>query len=426
MSLNPIVLSIPIYFILIGVELLAERWQHTKRYRFADALTNISCGMASQVTAVFMKVVGVGAYAFVYEHWGLSTIRQSWPAGILLFILADLGYYWAHRLSHQINLFWGGHVVHHQSEDYNLSVALRQSSLQSIFTFFLYLPLAVIGFEPLFFVYISALVTLYQFWIHTEFIGRLGPLEWVLNTPSHHRVHHGRNPRYIDKNFAGAFIVWDRLFGTFEPETERPVYGITVPVNSWNPLWVNVSHYPALWRQMLATPGWANRLRVVFGRPGWRPDELGGPYEIPAVDEASHQKYRSTPARGVPGYVLVQYVLVVGVAALFLFTHEKMPPPARYLLAGWIAASVMSGGGLLENRRWAWPVEALRLLASLALLAGLGWGQAWLTPALAATGVVAAGAAWWLAWLWQQHRQAVAAASTSMEPTSLLPQPVNG
>jgi len=407
MSLSPIVLSIPIYFVLIGVELLAERWQHTQRYRLADALTNISCGMTSQVAGVFMRIAAVGAYAFVYQRWAVLHIHQSWAAGLLLFVLADLGYYWAHRFSHQINLFWGGHVVHHQSEDYNLSVALRQSSLQNLFTFFVYLPLAVIGFEPVFFVYISALVTLYQFWIHTEFIGRLGPLEWVLNTPSHHRVHHGRNPRYLDKNYAGALIVWDRLFGTFEPETERPVYGITVPLRSWNPLWANVSHYPALWAQVRATPGLANRLRVVFGRPGWRPAGQGGPVEIPAVNGATYQKYQPRPARGVSGYVLAQYVVLVGVAALFVFTQGKMPPATRYLLAGWIASDVVAGGGLLENRAWAWQLEVPRLLGSLALLVGLLWGSA-LLPVAAAGGAVFVLAA--LAWFYRLRAAGAAAA----------------
>ena len=394
-SLDPIILSIPLYFILIGVELLAERWHHTQRYHLADALTNISCGVTSQVAAVFMRIAVVGAYAFVYQHWHYLSIPRTWTVGLLLFVLVDFGYYWAHRFSHEINLFWGGHVVHHQSEDYNLSVALRQSSLQVLFTFFMYLPLAVIGFEPLFFVYVSGLVTIYQFWIHTEFIGTLGPLEWVFNTPSHHHVHHGRNPRYIDKNYAGAFIVWDRLFGTFEPETERPVYGITVPLRSWNPLWANISHYPALWAQVRATPGAANKLRVVFGRPGWRPAELGGPMEIPAVSEATYEKYRPSPARGVPGYVLAHYVLLIAVAALFLFTHAGMAPAAQLLLAGWVAASVVEGGGLLENRAWAWALEVPRLLASLGLLLALGWGQPWLPAAAGAAVVVGLGSLLW-------------------------------
>ncbi|WP_345051186.1 sterol desaturase family protein [Hymenobacter glaciei] len=410
MSLNPIVLSIPIYFILIGVELLAERWHQTQRYHLADALTNISCGVTSQVTAAFMRIVGVGAYAFIYEHWALLHIRQSWAVGLLLFVLVDFGYYWAHRLSHEINLFWGGHVVHHQSEDYNLSVALRQSSLQSVFTFFVYLPLAVIGFEPVFFVYISAFVTLYQFWIHTEFIGQLGPLEWVLNTPSHHRVHHGRNPRYIDKNYAGAFIVWDRLFGTFEPETERPVYGITTPLRSWNPLWANISHYPALWAQVMATPGLGNRLRVIFGRPGWRPTEQGGQMEIPAVDEATYQKYQPSPVRGVPGYVLAQYVVLIGGAALFLFQQATLPTAARYLLAVWVAAGVVAGGGLLENRAWAWALEVPRLLASLGLLVAFLWGTTWLAGA-AVTGTLFVLVS--LVWFYRLRSVGVAAASAA-------------
>ncbi|MCC2546016.1 sterol desaturase family protein [Hymenobacter sp. BT175] len=368
MSLNPIVLSIPIYFALIGVELLVERLQHTERYRFHDAITNISCGMTSQIAGVFLKVGVVGVYELLYTHARLFDVPRTWATGLLLFVLADLCYYFAHRYSHEINFFWGGHVVHHQSEDYNLSVALRQSSFQGMFTFLFYLPLAVLGFETEWFVYTSALVTLYQFWIHTEFIGKLGPLEWVLNTPSHHRVHHGRNPKYIDKNYAGTFIIWDRMFGTFQQEEETPVYGITTPLNSWNPVWANFGHYFQMREQLRQTPGFWNKVRVVVGRPGWRPAELGGPYQIPEVDPGNYQKYTTSAPKTVNWFVFSQYVALMGAAAVFMFTQKNMEPLVRYLVAAWCVWAALACGALFEARRGAFLLEPVRLLASVGLL----------------------------------------------------------
>ncbi|UYZ58620.1 sterol desaturase family protein [Hymenobacter latericus] len=396
MNLNPIVLSIPIYFALIGAELLVERLQHQEKYRFHDAVTNISCGITSQISGVFLKVVVVGVYELLYEHFRLFDIPRTWATGILLFVLADLCYYFAHRYSHEINFFWGGHVVHHQSEDYNLSVALRQSSLQGMFTFMFYLPLAVIGFETSFFVYVSALVTLYQFWIHTELIGKLGPLEWVLNTPSHHRVHHGRNPKYIDKNYAGTFIIWDRLFGTFQAEEETPVYGITTPVRSWNPVWVNFGHYFQMAEQLRQTPGLGNKLRVVFGRPGWRPAALGGPYQVPEVEVATYQKYCTTAPATVNWYVFGQYVVLLGVAAAFLFTQKDMAPALRWLVAGWCTWAALACGALFEAKRWGYWLEPLRLAASVGLLLLALQHQPWLGAALIAGGVYLGGSLLWL------------------------------
>lgn len=410
--LNLIVLSIPLYFLLIGIELLAERWQQTSRYHLHDALTNISCGLTQQVTGVFMKVLGVGAYALLYQHAALWHVPRTWLTGALLFVLTDFCYYWAHRFSHEVNLFWGGHVVHHQSEDYNLSVALRQGSWQELFTFAFYLPLAVLGFEPAFFVVVSALVTLYQFWIHTEFIGRLGPLEWVLNTPSHHRVHHARNPRYLDRNYAGALIIWDRLFGTFEPEIEPPIYGTTTPLASWNPVWANLAHYQQLWQQVRHTPGAADKLRTLFGRPGWRPAHAGGPYVVPEVDVAAYRKYATPVPLSLNWYVVAQYAVLVGLGTVFLFTQAAMAPLLRLLCAVWVGWSVVNMGGLFENRRWVRRLEPLRLLLLPGLVALLAWRLPALPVALAASVIWSVGS--WLA-LRQLRR------SANQLP---LPQPV--
>ena len=368
MNLSPVILSIPIYFVLIGIELLVERWQHVDRYRFPDAVTNISCGIGQQVTGLFLKVFGIGIYAWIQANFAFFAPPDTWWTFVLLFFAYDLCYYWAHRLSHEINLLWSGHVVHHQSEDYNLSVALRQSWFQGVFTFYVYLPLALIGFSPESLVYVSGLNLLYQFWIHTETVGKLGWLEYVMNTPSHHRVHHGRNPEYIDKNYAGVFIIWDKFFGTYEPEIAAPVYGITTPVRSWNPVWANFSHYGTIWQQVQQTPGLSDKLRVVFYKPGWRPASLGGPIPIPEVQRPDYQKFDTSGPVAVNYYVFVQYVIILIGTAIYLFGQNAMPFPLKLAGAFWIGAGILAGGGLFEQKRWALGLEAFRLLASAPML----------------------------------------------------------
>jgi len=193
---------------------------------------------------------------------------------VALFFLVDFAYYWAHRMSHEINLFWGGHVVHHQSEDYNLSVALRQSSFQVVWTFAFNLPLALLGFETLDFALMSALNTLYQFWIHTETINKLGFLEYFFNTPSHHRVHHGRDPKYIDKNHAGTLIIWDKMFGTFVPENdaEKPRYGIVKNLGTFNPLIIAFNEWIGIIKDLASAKSLRDVIGYTLGAPGWSPD----------------------------------------------------------------------------------------------------------------------------------------------------------
>jgi alkylglycerol monooxygenase len=343
MNINPIILSIPIYFLLIGIELVIQWISKKELYRLSDAITNISCGITQQLTGIFLKVLGVGAYVLVYEYFAIFEVPSTWYTFILLFIGADFFYYWAHRMSHEINLFWGGHVVHHQSEDYNFSVALRQGSFQVLWTFFFYFPLAIIGFNPVDFVFVSALVTVYQFWIHTETINKMGWFELVFNTPSHHRVHHGRNPKYIDKNHAGVFIIWDKMFGTFQKEEEKPTYGITKPTNSWNPLWVNFEHYYQMLNQIKQINGIGNKIKFLMYKPGWLPKEMGGYQTIPEVDKAVYRKFNTNVTTRLSNYVKMslffQIITVLGI----IFT-------------------IVNAGALLENKAWSKMVEIFRLV----------------------------------------------------------------
>lgn len=369
MNINPIVLSIPVFFLLIGIELLVERFTHQKLYRLPDAISNISCGITSQLSGLFLKIFGIGVYQFLFEKFAFFALdnKTAWY-WIILVLLVDLAYYWAHRMSHEVNLFWGGHVVHHQSEEYNLSVALRQSSLQVVWTFAFNLPIALLGFHTLDFVLIAALNTLYQFWIHTETIGKFPRwIEFIFNTPSHHRVHHGRDPKYIDKNHAGSLIIWDRLFGTFQEEEERPTYGITKPLKSWNPVWANMSHYAEMTKDLRRINRWSDRIKYLFMKPGWLPDYLGGYRPAPAVD-ANFRKYDTPSPLSLNLYVLFQYLLCLVGTALFLFKGDHFTLGEKGVITALITITVVNCGVLFEQRKWVRWVEWLRLVSYPLLL----------------------------------------------------------
>lgn len=368
MNLNPIVLSIPIFFILIGIELVVERLSHRKLYRLPDAIANLSCGITSQLSGLFMRVLAIGVYEVIYSNLAFFTLERNWIYWLALFLLTDFAYYWAHRMSHEINLFWGGHVVHHQSEEYNLSVALRQSSFQVVWTFAFSLPIAFLGFNTLDFALISALNTLYQFWIHTETINKMGWFEHIFNTPSHHRVHHGRNPKYIDKNHAGSLIIWDKMFGTFQAEEERPTYGITKPINSWNAVWANFSHYAEMAKEMKMIPSWSDKIRYMFKKPGWLPDYLGGYRPAPEVDKRTYHKYDTSYPVQLNYYVLFQYIICLGVTAFFLFKQAQFTLSEKAIATTLISIWVVNCGVLFENKKWVQYSEWIRIITYPLLL----------------------------------------------------------
>jgi sterol desaturase/sphingolipid hydroxylase (fatty acid hydroxylase superfamily) len=370
-SVNYIVLAIPVFFLLIGIELVAVLASRRGYYRLNDAVNDLSCGILDQLLEVFMKTVLFAGYVFVFERLRVATLpgERAW-VWIGCFLGVDFLYYWFHRLSHEINAFWAAHVVHHQSEEYNLAVALRQGALQSWFSWVFYLPLALLGFPPLVFLACSSFNTLYQFWIHTRVIGRLGVLEWVLNTPSNHRVHHGRNPKYIDRNHGGTLIVWDRLFGTYQAEQDEPVYGITKPLGSFNPLWANLHYWVELFGLAGRTRSRADRLRLFVKPPGWRPDELGGYEPPPEVDAASYRKWDVWRPRSVKLYAAAQFTIVLAATGLLLNLQDRLSLPALVAGALLIVAALVALGALLEGRRWAPWFEAGRLFATVACAAG--------------------------------------------------------
>lgn len=357
-----IAVAIPIFLVAMAIEYVVSRKRKFKTYRFHDAVNSLSCGITQQVFDVFLVAWIVGGYFFIYDHIHLLDIQMSsvWAWIVILFGV-DLAYYLFHRVSHRVNFVWGAHVVHHQSEDYNLSTALRQSALQGAFSAVFYWPFALIGFPPVMAITMVTLNTLYQFWIHTRVIGKLGWFEKIFNTPSHHRVHHGIDPQYIDKNYAGVFIIWDKWFGTFEEEKAPVHYGTVKPLSSWNPVYANVEFYARLLQISLQTKRWWDKLRIWWMPPEWLPEDQGGLQIVPEVDEARRTLYETPSDRRVDLYVGLQFVVILLATVAFLLIRDHVPMVQSATLSLWIILSLTAWGALFESKRWGIYLEGVRL-----------------------------------------------------------------
>jgi sterol desaturase/sphingolipid hydroxylase (fatty acid hydroxylase superfamily) len=361
MRASYIAFAIPFFFLLIAVELAAARARKLRVYRLGDAIGDLGCGMAQQVGLLFLAGAVIAGYTRIYENLRITTWSSAIVPWVIAFVGVDFLYYWWHRSSHAVNLLWAAHVVHHQSEDYNLAVALRQAILTSFTAQLFYLPLAFLGVPPLIFASVNAISTLYQFWIHTELVGKLGWLEEWLNTPSHHRVHHAINPQYLDKNHGAILIVWDRLFGTFAREEEPCRYGIVKPFASYNPLWAQVAPLVALASASLSAPRPIDKLRIWFASPAWLPEGVA-PY--PGTEDGSYvnrPKYDPVAPRPLQIYVVVQFAVAVIATAALMFLRESLPLPILAAGALFVVLTLATSSGLLEARRWSRPLEALRL-----------------------------------------------------------------
>lgn len=405
MSPNLILFAIPFFFLLIGIEVLVGYLQHKKLYRFNDAITNLSIGIGNQAFSLIFKVAILGVYIGIRDNWAIVQLEPSvWSFFVCIFMF-DFLFYWAHRWGHEINFFWGAHVVHHSSEEYNLSVALRQPWFHNAIAFFIFLPIPFLGFDPLVFGAAAGIHTLYQFWIHTKAIPKMWkPIEWVFNTPSHHRVHHGRNPKYIDKNHGGVLIIWDRLFGTFQEEEEEPTYGITTPLASWNPAWANVHYYVDMVKDAARMSRWKDRLYVLFAKPGWLPQELGGMRQVPEVKDQDNKVYDTQTSMALNLYVLFQFLLLTAGIVAYLTYFETLSGSFRVLFLAAIILSGMICGAIFENKKWVIAAEYGRLLLVIIGLNTLYYYQYidWFGIMLTATiiGFVVCGVWFTLSWVY--------------------------
>ncbi len=272
-----ILYAIPFFIITLIIEIIVDTREKANAYETKDAVTSISMGLGNVFLGVFSKALIFAVFIYVYDNFRFFTIPFIWWAWILILFVEDIAYYWFHRISHESRFFWASHVVHHSSQKYNLSTALRQTWTGGFLSFIFWIWLPLLGFHPVMILAQMSISLIYQYWIHTELIKKMPKwFEAILNTPSHHRVHHATNPQYLDRNHAGIFIIWDKLFGSFEPEVEKPVYGLVKNIDSFNPLYVAFHEWITLFKDAFSSKtSFVNRLKYFIKPPGWKHDGTG-------------------------------------------------------------------------------------------------------------------------------------------------------
>ena len=346
-----IALATPVFFALIALEYAIGRMRGRSNYRVNDAVNSLSLGVMSQIVNLFTRLLGLGIYVAAYSAgavWQLPA--DEWWVWVLGVVLYDFCYYWNHRLGHESAVFWASHVVHHQSQEYNLSTALRQTSSGALLGWIFYLPMAIVGIPPSVFAVAAVVDLLYQYWIHTEQVGKLGWFDRWFASPSNHRVHHAVHDRYVDRNYGGIFMAWDRLFGTFVEEGEKCVYGTRAPLDSWDPLWANLEVYTDLARRSWRATRWRDKLLVWLMPPGWQPALAGSAaWHKPAFDVARLKRYDPPMTRGVRRFAVLQLTVAVLATLPLLWYSDSLPfvqlAGGSIAIVGvlWVAGAVMQG-----------------------------------------------------------------------------------
>jgi sterol desaturase/sphingolipid hydroxylase (fatty acid hydroxylase superfamily) len=313
--------AVPFFLLALLIELIYGIAINKNTYRLNDAISNLFMGTLR--TANKLIIIGAAGYVFYLVETNFAIWRMdinSWFTWIFAFVIYDFFYYWFHRISHERQIFWASHVAHHQSEDYNLSTALRQTGTGAFVSWVFYIPMFLVGIPSYVFISVASLNLIYQFWVHSEHIPKLGWFENYFVTASNHRVHHAQNEQYIDKNYGGVFIIWDRMFGThkIENDNEPCIYGIRSTLNTFNPIWANLHVYIKIMREMWSSQDWKDKLYAPFARTGWTPKSL--PYEIEKDDfnAESFKKFNPTISKQHKIYALFQYLFITYIFLAFI------------------------------------------------------------------------------------------------------------
>ena len=368
--MNLILYAIPFFFLLILAELAWGFTQHRNTYRINDTINSLSMGSLSRLQSLVILGVSSSIYEQIADHYQLRQLPgdRIW-VWIVCFVLYDLAYYWKHRLGHEMAIFWGSHVAHHQSEDFNLGTALRQTSID-FYSFLFYVPFFALGFPAEVLFTTVSLNLIYQFWVHTEHVPKLGTLEWIFVTPSNHRVHHARNKIYVDRNYGGVFIIWDRLFRSFQEElSEEPVvFGLRNPLNSWNPVWANVHVYWRLIKDFIKAPGLMNKLAICFKPPGWQPEDMVSSCKQRSnlVDLTS--RFDPVIPTFSKYYVLGQFVISVLLSLYLLQYSSSLGYEKTVIAVLFMTYSFYIHGRWLEDRPNALGLEILRMASLIVLI----------------------------------------------------------
>ena len=360
----------PIFTFMIFCEFVYGYFKNRNNYRLNDTFTSISLGMMSRFPVYLQLGVQGIVYAFIWNQFNLGLLNSYTPlTWILAFVLYDLSYYWLHRCHHEIKFLWASHVVHHHGEEFNLSTALRQTGTDFIFKWVFYTPMLFLGVPPEIFVTVAALNLIYQFWVHTEHIDRLGFLDYIFVTPSNHRIHHAQNKEYIDANYGGVFIIWDIIFGTFKDERKelKPIYGTSKPLKSWNPFWANFEVWTEIFKDTWRTKSWKDKFKVWISRPKWRPKDVSEKFPIQKNDLREFKKYDPKVTLFAKIFGFGQLVFGSFYSQSFFFNVSSMGTTEIFLIGVNITMILVFASLLFEGKGFGYHLEFAR--AILVLLA---------------------------------------------------------
>jgi sterol desaturase/sphingolipid hydroxylase (fatty acid hydroxylase superfamily) len=356
--------AMPAFLLLIVLEKAYGYFKGNDTFRSFDTLSSLSSGFTNVTKDVLGLSLVVISYQYLYKNFSFFAIDSGVLTYVIAFLALDLSGYWVHRIAHKVNFFWNSHIIHHSSEDFNLACALRQSisSFVKVFTVFL-LPAAFFGVPVQVIAIVAPLHLFAQFWYHTQHIGKMGWLEYVLVTPSHHRVHHAINPEYIDKNFAQIFIFWDKLFGTFQEELPqaKPIYGITVPVRTWNPIKINFQHLFLLIQDAWRTQIWLDKFRIWFMPTGWRPEDVERDYPISKISDPYTYKKYDTPTNTLLNvWIWLQFGILFLLIAYLFGNIAAIGAPAMFFYGIYIFMQVYAYTELMDLNPKAWVAEVIK------------------------------------------------------------------
>ena len=366
-----ITLAVPAFFILIFIELIYGLASGKSNYRLNDTFTSISLGLISR----YIPLLGLGiqgaAFAYVAQYYNLKLFSPSsiW-VWVFAFFLYDFCYYWMHRLHHEVKVLWATHVVHHHGEEFNLSTALRQTSTGFLWKWIFYLPIFIVGIPPEVFVTVAGVNLVYQFWVHTEHIPKLGWYEYIFVSPSNHRIHHAQNKHYVDANYGGVFILWDRLFGTYKEELEelKPIYGTAKPLKSWNPFKANLDIFREMLVDSTRTKYFKDKIKVWFSRPNWRPEDVKNKYPIIKNDLENFKPYNPEVSSEVKIYGWIQLLFLLVISAVITSTVGAQTYLETSLFALILTASCTISLVAFENYNLKVFPEVVKSIVVLALI----------------------------------------------------------
>ncbi len=363
--------AIPAFVVLVLIEIAYGHFVKDQKHRFFDTLSSLSSGVTNVLKDSLGLALVLISYPFLVSQLALTQTPSGWPTWVIAFIAIDFAGYWNHRLSHHVNLFWNSHVIHHSSEEFNLACALRQSISNLIgYTAILLLPAAMLGVPYQVIAVLAPLHLFGQFWYHTQHIRKLGWLEYILVTPSQHRVHHAINNEYIDKNLGQIFSVWDRLFGTFQEELEEvpPRYGVLKPALTYNPLWINFQHLYNLAFDAWYAKSWMDKMRIWFMPTGWRPADVAARFDRSIIEDVyTYQKYHPKETSSRKIIVFTQFLLAIGLLLYFFSQFSMMETDTQLLTGGLIFLMVMGYSSLMDGSKLALFFEGIRLFFLIVL-----------------------------------------------------------